>query len=67
MSGRQSAAVDRALTLVKQGFTATLAAATVQCSVSSVTRAMRRAGMDPLPPGPPPGTRQRNRRVLTPA
>jgi hypothetical protein len=61
MSGRQSAAVDRALARVRQGSTATAAAAAEGCAVSSVSRAMQRAGMPSLPPGPPPGTRQKRK------
>ena len=61
MSGRQSAAVDRAIERVRSGSTATAAAAAEGCAVSSVARAMRRANMPSLPPGPQPGTRQKRR------
>ena len=54
MSGRPSQAVTLALRLVRlQGYTVTAAAAKHGVALSSVRRALRAAGVDPLPRGRP--------------
>lgn len=54
MSGRQSQAVTIAVRLVRErGYTVTAAAEKHQLAVSSVRRALRAAGVEPLPRGRP--------------
>ena len=48
MTARQSAAVDRALTLVAAGSTASAAARASGCDLRTLRRAMRRNGVQPL-------------------
>jgi len=53
MSGRQSQAVTLAVRLVLHGSTVTAAAKRHDVAVSSVRRALRLAGIGPLPHGRP--------------
>lgn len=64
MSGRQSAAVDRALRMIARGSTAYAAAKSVGIALSTIYRAQarQRASHAPAPPaGPESPLRPRNR------
>lgn len=53
MSGRQSAATEVAVRLVARGYTLTLAANKAGVAISTLRRALRRAGEPPRKPGKP--------------